>query len=97
MNWESVAPQLSAVHFLSCGKIVNELQIRPNDMTLDVVPAQADVVATVWIYTNPQQLAFDARTGETTSCVLIVPIGKIPEQIVTPHIQVVCDGCGIPM
>ena len=85
------------ITFLSCGKIVTDLLIRPNDMTLDVVPAKAEVVATVWIYTNPQQLAFNARTGETTSCVLIVPIGKIPEQIVAPHIQVVCDGCGIPM
>ena len=40
----------------------------------DVVPAKAEVVAAVWIYTNPQQLTFDARTGETTPCVLIVPI-----------------------
>jgi hypothetical protein len=66
-------------------------------MTLDVVPAKAEVIAAVWIYTNPQQLAHDARTGETTSCVLIVPISKIPEKIVAPHIQVVCDGCGIPL
>ena len=52
-------------------------------MTLDVVPAKTEVVAAVWIYTNPQQLAFDARTGETTPCVLIVTISKIPEMIVT--------------
>ena len=83
--------------FLSCGKIVTDLLIRPNDMTLDVVPAKAEVVAKFWIYTNPQQFAFNARTGETTSCVLIVTISKIPEQIVAPHIQVVCDGCGIPL
>ncbi len=79
------------------GRLSYNLQIRPNDMTLDVVPAKAEVVVKFWIYTNPQQFAFNARTGETTSCVLIVPISKIPEQIVAPHIQVACDGCGIPM
>ena len=66
-------------------------------MPSDVVPAKAEVVVVVWIDTQPQQFAFDARTGEAASCVLIVPISKIPEQIVAPHIQVACDGCGIPM
>jgi hypothetical protein len=61
-------------------------------MTLDVIPAKTEVIAAVWIYTNPQQLAFDTRTGETTSCVLIVTISKIPEKIIAPHIQVVYDG-----
>ena len=79
------------------GRLSYNLQIRPNDMTFDVVPAKAEVVATVWIYTNPQQLTFNARTGETAPCVLIVPISKIPEQIVAPHVQIVCDGCGIPL
>ena len=40
-------------------------------MTLYIVPGKAEVVAAVWIYTNPQQLAFDARTGETTSGILM--------------------------
>ena len=39
-------------------------------MTLDVVPAKAEVVAVVRIYTYPQQFAFDTWTGEAGKCQL---------------------------
>jgi hypothetical protein len=61
-------------------------------MTLHIVPGKADIVAVIRIYSKPQQLALNARTSETTSCVLIVTISKIPEKIIAPHIQVVYDG-----
>lgn len=66
---------------------VTILQIRPNDMTFDVVPAKAEVVTAGWIYSKPQQLAFDARTSETALRVLVVAIGEIPEKIVTVHVN----------
>lgn len=52
-----------------------------------VIPAKVEVVAVVRIYTNLQQFTFDARASETTSCVLIVPIGEIPEQVIAPAID----------
>ena len=42
-------------------------------MPFDVVPAKAEGVAAVWIYTNTQQFAFDARTGESALSVQIAP------------------------
>ena len=54
----------------------------PNDMAFDVVPAKAEVVAVVWIYPKPQQLAFDTWASETALRALVVSIGKIPENIV---------------
>ena len=66
-------------------------------MTLDVVPAKAEAVAVIWIDTKPQQLAFNARASKSAFSLLIVTISKIPEQIVSPHVRIVCDGRGIPL
>ena len=56
-------------------------------MSTDVVPAEAEVVAKFWIYTNPQQFAFDERTSETALRVLVIAIGEIPEQIIAVHVN----------
>ena len=53
----------------------------------NIVPAKAEIVAMVRIYAKPQQFALYARTGETTPCVLIVTIGKIPKQIVAMQVN----------
>jgi hypothetical protein len=66
-------------------------------MTLYIVPGKADIVALIRIYSNPQQLTFNARTCEAASGILIVSIGKIPEKIIASHIQVVYDGWDIQM
>jgi hypothetical protein len=66
-------------------------------MTLDVVPAKAEIVAVIRIYSKPQQLELNARACEAASGILIISISKIPEKIIASHIQVVYDGWDIHM
>ena len=56
-------------------------------MTLDVVPAEVEVVAVIRIYTKPQQFLFNTWTGEPSLGVLIISISQIPEKIVTVHVN----------
>ena len=40
-------------------------------MTLYIVPGKAEIVAVIWIYSKPQQLALNARACETASGILM--------------------------
>ena len=54
----------------------------------NIIPAKAEVVVVVGIDTQPQQHVFDAGARETTTGILIIAIGEIPEKIVAVPIAV---------
>ena len=63
------------------------LSPRPDQVPPDVVPAETNGVALVWVSTQPQQFALDVRTGEAIPCILVISVCEIPECCCRANLQ----------
>ena len=62
------------------------LHLRPDQVSPDIVPAKADIVAVIGVCAQPQQFALDVRTSEAIPCILVVSVSEIPEDVVAAPI-----------